>query len=1298
MKVADIAPGSYALLQPPEGGAISGVFRLPSGRGWLSSPSEGERFPKTEHLDAPDAHKRGGGWEWGPLEKYTVDLVAAGLTAEDFASAEALAGALRAKARPSRKVGDEVDRGDLPSRCVARSVNPAWGVAHVKGDRSYRWIADVDGTARDKPGASDSIDEAPPPKWRILALDVPDDASAQRAREIAGIAEAPKVKVGDIIAANAKLPSSCCAIALSCGEIARVAADRSYHWIHKAEVRAGTSRTIDALSDTRWEVLALDVPEDATHAEARALAGRSLIGDTIRSQYQAPGSICEQTDRPAGDRALYCIRRQSGEGWKVGRDRAQEFRRELHGGNATWWNWRDRVRDLPMRVLAVEFSDADLRSPERFEALLGLRKIAVGDEVEGDDQPHGSLAMRLGDVHERERYRVRRADGCAWNVGADPSNEYRRQLASGDAGWWPYTHRPGRVRILALDVPDADWRDSAKVDAWIKDSAPGASPASAPAALPKWAGSRGALVVLGDGSTLLWYGGGKWARLRADADPAPTSEPLPPEARDAVVALDALEDHERERIAALRPSTELAASRVAAMLLRLRSGDERWPNGWGIYTSTRETSGAPGGGIFGGRAFDWIHHGTYHDHAALFRVGDALRWKAGHWWAEDRDRNVVAEGMTEAQAKALAFAIHEAAPGDACRARQYDLLTQAARWWLHATPDERRSPPLERAWAAERRPAPAWATGSGGALLALPDKRIALWWGADDGGRRWAIVDCPSDREVEPLRPREPSPWADGPTSSAGPLDGARVVAGDLPAETVRALALLRPATEEAAQRAADMLSRARGGRPRGCALLIGRDAIGVMWADGAYGFAQAKPAEFTIAEWKVGRDFVDVAIDDLTEAQAVALWRKVGDSRADALEAARLRLRLGASMDRSPPRGHEWVQARGHVRVELCRSPLGTMEVFGGADAPAGTLLYRATPGKGDQGDVWLRSAAGWALVSVMEDGNGWPGDERRAPRDSRREMQVLARDLSPEAQAGLLLRARRARDEGARLSGFTLDKLCEALDAAVAAASARGTALAQLRGRLLADLGAEPWRAGWRSRTLPDGEAEQAGARVASGFGGGSAGWRLGLTLRYLRHYTGWASWLGFADWRGWIMPAKIETGSGEDLCVDLLRRAVEEALAQTARAADLRSEAQARALQRPTSRAREHLQGAPGCPLPEAKASVVERSRVDTELWADLCSAISRALGEDADKRAGVYPYRMKPGTEIEALQHGGLALPDPRRPTVLAVVGARSEEDLGRAVRAVLPGLERAARASGARAGLVALGPETRARLL
>jgi hypothetical protein len=617
-----------------------------------------------------------------------VDLVAAGLTAEDFASAEALAGALRAKARPSRKVGDEVDRGDLPSRCVARSVHPAWGVAHVKGDRSYRWIADVDGTARDKPGASDSIDKTPPPKWQILALDVPDDTSAQRAREIAGIAETPKVKVGDIIAANAKLPSRCCAIALSCGEIARVAADRSYHWIHKAQVRAGTNRTIDALSDTRWEVLALDVPEDATHAEARALAGRSLVGDTIRSQYQAPGSICEQTDRPAGDRALYCIRRQSGEGWKVGRDRAQEFRRELHGGSATWWNWRDRVRDLPMRVLAVEFTDADLRSPERFEALLGLRKVAVGDEVEGDDQPPGSLAMRLGDAHvyAHERYRVRRANGRAWNIGADPSDDYRRQLASGDAGWWPYTHKPGRVRILALDVPDSDWRDSAKIDAWIKGSAPGASPASAPAALPKWAGSRGALVVLGDGSTLLWYGGGKWARLRADADPAPTSEPLPPEARDAVVALDALEDHERERIAALRPSTELAASRVAAMLLRLRSGDERWPDGWGIYTSTRETSGAPGGGIFGDRAFDWIYYGTYHDHAALFRVGDALRWKVGHWRAEDRYRNVVAEGMTEAQAKALAFAIHEAAPGDACRARQYDLLTQAARWWLHATP------------------------------------------------------------------------------------------------------------------------------------------------------------------------------------------------------------------------------------------------------------------------------------------------------------------------------------------------------------------------------------------------------------------------------------------------------------------------------------------------------------------------------------------------------------------------------------------------------------------------------------
>jgi hypothetical protein len=242
-------------------------------------------------------------------------------------------------------------------------------------------------------------------------------------------------------------------------------------------------------------------------------------------------------------------------------------------------------------------------------------------------------------------------------------------------------------------------------------------------------------------------------------------------------------------------------------------------------------------------------------------------------------------------------------------------------------------------------------------------------------------------------------------------------------------------------------------------------------------------------------------------------------------------------------------------------------------------------------------------------------------------------------------------------------------------------------------------PWGARW-SGTLPDGEAERAGAAFASGMTGAQpVACHLGLSLRYLRHYTGWSSWLGFADWRGWIMPAKIETGSGEDLCVDLLRRAVEEALAQTARAADLRSEAQARALQRPTSRAREHLQGAPGCPLPEAKGEpVVERSRVDTELWADLCSAISRALGSDAASRAGVYPYRMKPGTEIEALQHGGLALPDPRRPTVLAVVGARSEEDLGRAVRAVLPGLERAARSSGARAGLVALGPETRARLL
>ena len=95
-------------------------------------------------------------------------------------------------------------------------------------------------------------------------------------------------------------------------------------------------------------------------------------------------------------------------------------------------------------------SDADLRSPERFEALLGLRKVAVGDEVEGDDQPPGSLAMRLGDVYERERYRVRRADGRAWNVGADPSDDYRRELASGDAQWWAYTHRPGRVRILAL--------------------------------------------------------------------------------------------------------------------------------------------------------------------------------------------------------------------------------------------------------------------------------------------------------------------------------------------------------------------------------------------------------------------------------------------------------------------------------------------------------------------------------------------------------------------------------------------------------------------------------------------------------------------------------------------------------------------------------------------------------------------------------------------------------------------------------------------------------------------------------
>ena len=434
------------------------------------------------------------------------------------------------------------------------------------------------------------------------------------------------------------------------------------------------------------------------------------------------------------------------------------------------------------------------------------------------------------------------------------------------------------------------------------------------------------------------------------------------------------------------------------------------------------------------------------------------------------------------------------------------------------------------------------------------------------------------------------------------------------------------------------------------------------------------------------------VLADSLTEAQARAFARAacalaLGDRPRYALDAARWWHAATPEQRRSPPSDHAWAAAD----APLAAPGLGTIEVFGGHDAPPGTLVVRADNGRG----VWLRCAAGWAYLSSDGYGTarGFAGDELMAP--PRRSAAVLARDLSVEAQALLLLRAAEARAKGEPPT--TREAVAPMLEAALreeAEARQDPTKLAQLRGRLLRDLAAEPWASGWRERrVLSEREAEDRAARFARA--ALAAFLPFGLVARFVKRDA--STVLRFAEWRGAPLPAAATAGNFADAYPRILGAALEAALAEPAAPVGDRGRALLRMRGQPTDAARLVLPGHRTLLALAPSEGQREVNEINNNLWRE-CDRLLTAAGLPR-AAAGAFPSVVPAGGSAVRLGQGGAVAPDPSRPTLLFVVGApESEEDLGRAVRALLPLLEREARRRKARAGLVALGPETRARLL
>lgn len=920
----------------------------------------------------------------------------------------------------------------------------------------------------------------------------------------------------------------------------------------------------------------------------------------------------------------------------------------------------------------------DETPPEQVRALAGLPAVPaeqpsgpkVGDKgLRGADLPAGCVARDGGGsavlVRENRAYLWIATDGHPCSMrGAKVKVDYY------DEPEW---------EILALGVPTTATAQEARIAAGLEAApAPAAAP---PATVPDglYVTGRGAVYV-SEANLRTWladHDGKPEDATRYEAgDPCPrdTRNVGPRPAAGGKPAADTLVVELRSRTevdAALAawPTTAAAAERFRAALKEHRT-----------WVAGDRGSGALLGLIDGQPA----------------RVWDDLSGRA-----VSPDGKAVAYGLPEHPAPiarlvplALTGGLYTAwdalfrMPIAADRTRAF---LRGVRAFLRT--GERKN--FDTAVIAAARPAaqaPAWATRDAGALVVLPNGRVVLWSPKAAGGEpRWYAFPSVPYEAVPALA------QADLPADAVN----AEILLTGMDADEIAQVTTLRPATRQATRSVATMLLRLRGGKrvPLGWGILGDEDFTGVAH-DGRFSWVSlpSNLSNLTLygeEYWSAERRWRNVLADGLSKAQARAFaerlageWPNRDARRRFAEEAARQWHELGpGAMAASPPAGHEWAAAPAVVAsVEE-----DAILVFGDEQTAPGTLIHYGP------GFVWIRTVGGWAYLTAPAHGPrdalwGWPGDielrDTTFAREGRKrpteQARVIARDLSPEAQALVLLAAHRARHENKPLRPDTARAAAAGATARVTSATAEG--LAALRVDLLREFASIPWLTGWeeRARDLPRPAAHAFLHRET--FGSMD---EIGLTYRYV---SARRDFLRFADWQG--IPLQVAR-EGDDLPADIrarvLARAVEAALRMPALPPAEAAAAERRRWQRSPLRPIIHGVG-PMLPLPSRKGA-------DSARLSYVSNRIHKATLSTAglDARAGCYVYDAKPTESgCVALPHGGLARVD--APTLLAVVGAQSEVELDLACQIVLPRLVREARQAKVRPGLVALGPETRGRVL
>ena len=292
---SDLEPGSFALTSRHRCTA-EGLFRFPDGTGWYVSLDDSGRLPNDYSLGRVTG--RWGplhGWAWDPNAQLSGsvirEVVATGLVPRDFESVDALRAALT-RARPAEpapravKVGDTIRGRDQPcGSLVERLTRPTdspWRY-RVRLSHGRSWNIGADRAHVDRRQLHDGAPAAwnwPPGDGsdhvRVLALDVPDEAWRDPARVDAMLSRpAPQVdpraavKVGDRDLRGKDLPGGCVVREVG-GRLAHVKSTRAYAWL---DGRPAQREVVDDNVIARWEVLALNVPDDATPEQARQAAG-----------------------------------------------------------------------------------------------------------------------------------------------------------------------------------------------------------------------------------------------------------------------------------------------------------------------------------------------------------------------------------------------------------------------------------------------------------------------------------------------------------------------------------------------------------------------------------------------------------------------------------------------------------------------------------------------------------------------------------------------------------------------------------------------------------------------------------------------------------------------------------------------------------------------------------------------------------------------------------------------------------------------------------------------------------------